>query len=167
MAQILVAPDKFKGSLPAQQVADSVIGGLRAAVAGIDAIAVPVADGGEGTLAAALAAGFTPVPVTAGGPTGTPVRTAYARRDALAVVEMADVSGLARLPGGRLEARRASSRGVGEVIVAALDAGCTTIVLGIGGSACTDGGSGLAQALGARVLDAQGGQLPEGGAALV
>ena len=119
MAQILVAPDKFKGSLPAQQVADSVIGGLRAAVAGIDAIAVPVADGGEGTLAAALAAGFTPVPVTAGGPTGTPVRTAYARRDALAVVEMADISGLVCLPEGRSEPLTAGSRGTGEVIAAA------------------------------------------------
>ena len=79
---------------------------------------------------------------------------------------MADVSGLGRLPDGRLEPLRASSRGTGEVIAAALDAGCTSIVLGIGGSACTDGGAGLAEALGARVLDAHGRQLPAGGAAL-
>ena len=166
MAHVVVAPDKFKGSLPAPQVADCVIRGLRAVDDGIDAIAIPVADGGEGTLAAALAAGFERVPVVASGPTGRPVQTAYARREGLAVVEMADVSGLGRLPEGRLEPLRASSRGIGEVIAAALDAGCTSIVLGIGGSACTDGGAGLAEALGARVLDAHGRQLPAGGAAL-
>ncbi|HET7326876.1 MAG TPA: glycerate kinase [Nocardioidaceae bacterium] len=167
MPHVLVAPDKFKGSLPAREVADSLIRGIRSTDPAVDAVAVPVADGGDGTLAAALAAGYTRVPVTANGPTGGPVQTAYARRDAVAVVEMADVSGLAQLPGGRLQPLRASSRGVGEVIAAALDAGCTSIVLGIGGSACTDGGAGLAQALGARVLDAQGRQLPDGGAALV
>ena len=166
MVKVVVAPDKFKGSLPAPEVADRVIHGLRAVDDGIDAIAIPVADGGEGTLAAALAAGFARVPVVASGPTGRPVHTAYARRDGLAVVELADVSGLGRLPDGRLEPLRASSRGTGEVIAAALDAGCTSIVLGIGGSACTDGGAGLAEALGARVLDAQGRQLPAGGAAL-
>lgn len=166
MAHVVVAPDKFKGSLPAPQVADCVIRGLRAVDDGIDAVAIPVADGGEGTLAAALAAGFERVPVVASGPTGRPVQTAYAHRDGLAVVEMADVSGLGRLPDGRFEPLHASSRGTGEVIAAALDAGCTSIVLGIGGSACTDGGAGLAEALGARVLDARGRQLPAGGAAL-
>lgn len=166
MAQILVAPDKFKGSLSAPQVADCVIRGLKAVDRSIDAIAIPVADGGEGTLAVALAAGFARVPVVASGPTGRPVQTAYARRDELAVIEMADVSGLGRLPGGRLEPLCASSKGTGEVIAAALDAGCTSIVLGIGGSACTDGGAGLAQALGARALDAHGRRLPAGGAVL-
>ena len=166
MAQVLVAPDKFKGTLSALQVADCVIRGLRAVDGSIDAIAIPVADGGEGTLAAALAAGFARVPVVASGPTGRSVQTAYARRDGLAVIEMADVSGLGRLPDGRLEPLRASSRGTGEVMAAALDAGCTSIVLGIGGSACTDGGAGVAQALGARVLDAHGRQLIAGGAAL-
>ena len=167
MARVVVAPDKFKGSLPAPEVADCVIRGLRAFDDGIDAIAIPVADGGEGTLAAALAAGFARVPVVASGPTGRPVQTAYARRDGLAVIEMADVSGLGRLPDGRYEPLRASSRGTGEVIAAVLDAGCTSIVLGIGGSACTDGGAGLAEALGARVLDAHGRPLPAGGAALI
>ncbi len=166
MTQVLVAPDKFKGSLSAPEVADCVIRGLRAVDGGIDATAIPVADGGEGTLEAALAAGFDRVPVVASGPTGSPVRTAYARRDGLAVIEMADVSGLGRLPDGRLEPLRSSSTGTGEVIAAALDAGCTSIVLGIGGSACTDGGAGLAQALGARVFDAHGRHLPAGGAAL-
>lgn len=166
MARVLVAPDKFKGSLDAHQVADCVISGMRAVDPGVDAIAIPVADGGEGTLSAALAAGFTRVPVVASGPTGRPVHTAYARRGTAAVLEMADVSGLARLPDGRLAPLTASSRGTGEVLAAALDAGCTSVVLGIGGSACTDGGAGLARALGARVLDAHGRELPEGGAAL-
>ena len=166
MDQVLVAPDSFKGSLSASEVADCVIRGLRGVDGSIDAVAIPIADGGEGTLAAALAAGFARVPVLASGPTGRPVETAFARRDELAVVEMADVSGLARLPGGRLEPLRASSRGTGEVIAAALDAGCTSIVLGVGGSACTDGGAGLAQALGARVLDAHSKELPAGGVAL-
>ncbi len=143
-----------------------MIRGLRTVDGSIEAVAIPVADGGEGTLEAALAAGFVRVPVVASGPTGLPVETAYARRGGVAVVEMADVSGLGRLPDGRLEPLTSSSRGTGEVIAAALDAGCTSIVLGIGGSACTDGGAGLAQALGARVLDAHGRQLPEGGAAL-
>ena len=166
MTQVLVAPDKFKGSLDALQVAASVIRGMHAVDPGVDAVAMPVADGGDGTLAAALAAGFSHVPVVASGPTGRPVDTAYARRGSTAVLEMADVSGLSRLPGGQLEPLVSSSRGTGEVIAAALDAGCTSIVLGIGGSASTDGGAGLAQALGARVLDPEGRSVPDGGAAL-
>lgn len=143
-----------------------MIRGLRGVDGSIDVVAIPIADGGEGTLAAALAAGFSREPVLATGPTGDSVETAYARRDDVAVVEMADVSGLGRLPDGRLEPLLASSRGTGEVIAAALDAGCSSIVLGVGGSACTDGGAGLAQALGARVLDAHGREVPAGGAAL-
>jgi len=166
MTKVLVAPDKFKGSLDATQVAASVIRGMQAVDPGLDAIAMPVADGGDGTLAAALAAGFTRVPVVASGPTGRPVATAYARRGSTAVLEMADVSGLSRLPGGQLEPLVSSSRGTGEVIAAALDAGCTSIVLGIGGSASTDGGAGLASALGARVLDPEGRSVPDGGSAL-
>jgi glycerate kinase len=129
-------------------------------------VQVPVADGGDGTVAAALAAGFVRVPVVASGPTGLPVETAYARRDDDAVVELADVSGLGQLPGGRLQPLTASSRGTGEVIAAALDAGCRRIILAIGGSACTDGGAGLLAALGARITDASGEPVPDGGAAL-
>ena len=117
-------------------------------------------------LDAALSAGYRRVPVRAEGPTGEPVETAYAERDGVAVVEMADVSGLRRLPDGRLAARAASSYGTGEVVRAALDAGCRRIVLGIGGSASTDGGAGLVQALGARLLDAGGREVGRGGAAL-
>ncbi|HET8600741.1 MAG TPA: glycerate kinase, partial [Segeticoccus sp.] len=162
---VVVAPDKFKGSLTAEQVAAAVGSGLRRVVAA-DVVAVPVADGGDGTVAAALAAGYEPVSVRAAGPTGEPVRTTYARAGDLAVIEMADVSGLVRLPGGRQEPLTATSRGLGEVMAAAIDAGCRRLVLGIGGSASTDGGAGMLTALGARLLDAAGAPLADGGGSL-
>jgi glycerate kinase len=112
-----------------------------------DVDCLPVADGGDGTLDAAVASGFDRVPVTVSGPTGQPVATSYARRGTTAVVEMADACGLVRLPDG-LEPMTASSRGLGEVMAAALDAGCRELVVGIGGSASTDGGAGLLAALG-------------------
>lgn len=164
--RVLIAPDKFKGSLTAAEVAAAVRTGLMRGRPGLDVRCAPVADGGEGTLDAAVAAGYDRVPVTVGGPTGEPVLTAYARRGDTAVVEMADASGLSRLPGGRLAPLHATSRGTGEVIAHALDAGCRRVVLGIGGSACTDGGAGLVQALGAELYDADGRVLPSGGVAL-
>jgi len=164
--RVLLAPDKFKGTLTAAEVAAHVAAGLRSVLPDVELTTVPVADGGDGTLAAAESAGFTVVPVRATGPTGVPVRAGYARRGDEAVVELADVSGLARLPGGRLEPLSASSRGTGEVIAAALDAGCRRVVVGLGGSACTDGGAGLLQALGARVSGRRGRALREGGGAL-
>lgn len=166
MTRVLVAPDKFKGSLTAVEVAEAVTRGLRAEVPALDIRTVPVADGGDGTLAAAVAAGYERVPVTAGGPTGEPVATAYGRRGEVAVVEMADVSGLSRLPAGRPAPLSATSRGTGEVIAAALHGGARRVVVGIGGSACTDGGAGMLQALGARLLDAEGRELAAGGGAL-
>ncbi|HEY4991222.1 MAG TPA: glycerate kinase [Nakamurella sp.] len=165
MTHVLVASDKFKGSLTAAQVGEAVRVGLRRASPGLEIVVVPVADGGDGTLAAAIAAGYRAVPVTASGPTGQPVATSYARRGERAVVELADVSGLSQLPDG-LAPLTASSRGTGEVIAAALDAGCRQIVLGIGGSAGTDGGAGLVGALGARLFGAGGGEIADGGAAL-
>jgi glycerate kinase len=162
---VLVAPDKFKGSLTAAQVAAAVGVGLRRVV-DVDVVAVPVADGGDGTVAAALAAGYDAVPVTAAGPTGEPVGTTYARLDDLAVIEMADASGLARLPGGVPQPLTATSRGLGEVMAAAVDAGCRRLVLGIGGSASSDAGAGMLAALGARLRDATGAELPDGGGPL-
>jgi glycerate kinase len=167
--KIVVAPDKFKGSLTASQAAAAIAAGLRAGLPGADVVTIPVADGGEGTVDAAVAAGFRRVPVTARGPTGEPVRASYARRGDAAVVELACVCGLPRLPGGRREPLAASSFGAGEVLRAALDAGARRIVLAAGGSASTDGGAGLLQALGARVLDKRGrpmGPALGGGAAL-
>ncbi|MBV9919443.1 MAG: glycerate kinase [Pseudonocardia sp.] len=164
--RVLVAPDKFKGTLTAPEVAARVAAGIGAEAPDVEVVQVPVADGGDGTLDAALAAGYARVEVPARGPTGEPVTTAFAALDGVAVVEMADVSGLAMLMPDRLDALRASSYGTGEVIRAALDHGCRTIVLGIGGSASTDGGAGMLQALGARLSDADGRDLGPGGAAL-
>jgi glycerate kinase len=164
--RVLVAPDKFKGSLTAREVAARVAAGIGAETPGVEVEQVPVADGGDGTLDAAIAAGYTRVEVRAQGPTGEPVTTAFAARDDVAVVEMADVSGLALLMPDRLDALGASSYGTGEVVRAALDHGCREIVLGIGGSASTDGGAGMLQALGARLLSSDGQELGRGGAAL-
>lgn len=163
---VLLAPDKFKGSLTAAEVAAALSRGIRRSRPGMDVVALPVADGGDGTLDAAVAAGFRRVPIRVSGPTGRPVDTAYARRGATAVVEMADACGLARLPGGRPAPLQASSRGVGEVAAAAVAAGCTRLVVGIGGSASTDGGLGFARALGAVVTSAGGAEPGEGGGAL-
>ncbi|WP_210649213.1 glycerate kinase [Nocardioides sp. SYSU D00065] len=149
--RVLVAPDKFKGSLPAHEVARALATGLRRVRPEAVVDVLPVADGGDGTLDAAVASGFERVPVVASGPTGEPVATAYARRGTTAVVEMADACGLARLPGGVPAPTTATSRGLGEVVAAALDAGCRDLVIGIGGSASTDGGVGMLAALGAAV----------------
>lgn len=162
---VLIAPDKFKGSLTAAAVCAAVKKGILSEVS-VDIAVCPVADGGDGTIAAAVEAGYAAVPVTASGPTGQPVETYYARLGDVAVVEMADVSGLVNLPDGRLEPLISTSRGVGEVMAAAIDAGCTQIMVGIGGSASTDGGAGVLAALGARFLDGDGVELGEGGAAL-
>ncbi|HMM96634.1 glycerate kinase [Phycicoccus sp.] len=153
---VVVAADKFKGSLTSAEVGEAVRRGLRAVRPGLEVRVVPVADGGDGTLAAAAAGGYELVPVVATGPTGAPVETAFARRGDRAVVELADACGLARLPGGRLAPWASSSRGAGEVLSAALDAGCRHVVLGIGGSASSDGGAGLLAGLGARLLDRDG-----------
>ncbi|MEU8919890.1 glycerate kinase [Kitasatospora sp. NPDC048545] len=163
---VVVAPDKFKGSLEGAEVAARIAAGIRLAVPGTEVRELPVADGGEGTLAAALAAGFDRVPAKVAGPTGLPVDAALAVRGDTAVVELAQSSGLARLPGGRTAPLAAGSYGVGQLIARAVSLGVKRIVLGLGGSACTDGGAGMVQALGVRLRDADGAELPPGGAAL-
>jgi len=164
--RVVVAPDKFKGSLTAREVAERVAAGIAAVDPAAEVVRVPVADGGDGTVDAALAAGYERIPRRATGPTGEPVDTAYAVRDDVAVVEMADVSGLRLLPPDRLAPLTATSYGTGEVIAAALDRGARHVVLGIGGSASTDGGAGMLEALGVRLYDAVGNPLPRGGGAL-
>jgi glycerate kinase len=166
VVRVVIAPDKFKGSLSAIEVAEAVQRGLVAVVPGLSVHCVPVADGGDGTLDAAVASGFERVAASATGPIGTVVDTAYAVGGDTAVIEMADVSGLSRLPRGVTSALSATSRGTGELIAKALDRGAGRIVLGIGGSACTDGGAGMLQALGASLRDRTGAPLPDGGAAL-
>lgn len=143
---VIVAPDKFKGSLSAPQVAEAVARGLREAVPDLDVRCVPVADGGDGTVDAAVAAGFVKVGRWVTGPAGKPVPASFAVRGTTAVVEVASAAGLTLL--GKPAPLDATSHGVGELLKAALDVGCTTIVLGLGGSACTDGGAGMLEALG-------------------
>ncbi|WP_144629359.1 glycerate kinase [Arthrobacter woluwensis] len=164
--RIVIAPDKFKGSLSAPEVVAHLETGLRAVDGSLDIVGVPVADGGEGTLDAAIGSGFSRRTVRVAGPTGQPLDADFALRDDEAVIEMALASGLAVLPGGVKDGRGATSLGTGQLIRAALDAGARTIVLGVGGSANTDGGAGVIKGLGGRFLDASGAELPDGGAAL-
>lgn len=166
MTHVVVAPDKFKGSLTAPDVAAAVARGLVLARPDLVVREVPVADGGDGTVAAALAAGFAPLTAVVHGPTGESVKATIAIRDRVAIVEAAAACGLAVLPDGRRAPLTASSYGVGELLLLAADADCATVVLGVGGSACTDGGAGMVQALGGRVVDADSRPLPPGGGAL-
>ncbi|MFC7891670.1 glycerate kinase [Streptomyces sp. NPDC057381] len=163
---MLVAADKFKGSLTAVEVAERVTAGLRRVVPDLAVEALPVADGGDGTVAAAVAAGFERRQVRVAGPLGDEVTAAYALREGTAVVEMAEASGLQRLPEGVLAPLTSSTYGSGELLRAALDAGARTIVFGVGGSATTDGGAGMLAALGARFLDGNGEPVAPGGGGL-
>jgi len=162
---VVVAPDKLKGSLTAEQAAAAIEAGLRRVVPDLDVRRCPVADGGDGTVAAAVSRGWQPRTATVSGPFGDPVPATWAQQGGTALVELAEASGL-RQAGGRRDAQRATSRGTGELVRAALDAGCEEVVIGLGGSACTDGGSGMLRALGARVVDADGKPLPDGGGPL-
>ncbi|MDQ0689291.1 glycerate kinase [Arthrobacter sp. W4I7] len=173
--RIVIAPDKFKGSLSAPEVCSHLEKGLQRGAGGnLEVLRIPVADGGEGTLDAAVGSGFTRRSALVAGPIGEPVTADFAVRGNEAVIEMAAASGLALLPAGALvggrpgpaAARTATSLGTGQLIRAALDAGCNRIILGVGGSANTDGGAGVLQGLGARFFDAAGTELPAGGAAL-
>lgn len=164
--RVLIAADKFKGSLTAVQVAERVTAGLRRVVPHLEVEALPVADGGDGTVAAAVAAGFERREVAVAGPLGQEITAAFAVRAETAVVEMAEASGLQRLPAGVFAPLTASTYGSGELLRAALDAGARTIVFGVGGSATTDGGAGMLSALGARFLDADGEPVAPGGGGL-
>lgn len=174
--RVVVASDKFKGCLTAEQVAAALGAGISEVRPAAEVVAFPVADGGDGTVAAALSAGFAAVPVTSTGPTGAPVEAVYAVQSgdagtadsaaSRAVIELAGVVGLDLLPGQVPDPLGSTTYGLGVMLRDAIDRGATEIVLGLGGSASTDGGAGLLQALGARLLDAAGKDLPPGGAAL-
>lgn len=167
LGHVLVACDKFKGTLSAREVAVCITAGVREVAPEVRVVAVPVADGGDGTLAAVEEAGFRLVSTTVDGPTGEPVLSSYAVRRGTAVVELADACGLMRLPGGRLAPLDASSRGIGQMLAAALSDGPRDIVLAVGGSASSDGGAGMMTALGAVLRDSNGRVLSSGGGALV
>jgi glycerate kinase len=163
--RILLAPDKFKGSLRADEVAAALSAGLLDADPTLLLTTLPVADGGDGTLDAALAAGFDRVEADTFGPLGASRRAAYGRRGEVALVELAGICGLTLLAAD-LDPLAASSYGLGTVLAAAIAAGAERIVIGIGGSASTDGGAGMLAALGADLLDTDGRPLPLGGGAL-
>ncbi len=163
--KVLVAPDKFKGSLTAAQVADSIAAGLEHDPS-IRCTRLPLADGGDGSVAAAVAAGYRAHTVTVAGPTGRPHDATIAFDGTTAVVEVANTCGIALLPGGRLEPLAASSLGFGHAVRAALELRPSTVVLALGGSASTDGGLGLLTALGATITDADGHPAPPVGGQL-
>lgn len=173
--KIVVAPQALKGSLDAPEVGAAIAAGLRVARPDIEVLVIPVADGGEGTVRAMVATtGGELRRARVTGPLGEPVdaeygtlgESAYGPAGQTAVIEMAAASGLPLVPADRRDPLRASTRGTGELMRIALDAGCGTLLIGIGGSATNDGGAGMAQALGAHLLDAGGHELPPGGAAL-
>lgn len=160
--KLVLAVDKFKGSLSAHEVSRALSAGIHAIAPTARIHRVPVADGGDGTVAVALAAGYSAVDLVAAGPTGQPQPTTYARHGAQAVIELAASCGLQRLPAGEFHPWTASTRGLGEVIAHAVDHGAEQLVVGVGGSAGTDGGAGLLQALGAVVRTRPGGPARDG-----
>jgi len=169
--RILIAPDKFKGSLTAAEAAASIAEGALRVYPDAVATQFPIADGGEGTLEAAVAAGYEERLNAVVGPILAPLGAAWAIHKGgdgtvTAVIETAQASGLAEMEPIPANALRAHSYGCGQLIAAALDAGATEIVLGLGGSAMTDGGSGALRALGLKPLDAAGNVVPLGGGSL-
>jgi glycerate kinase len=164
VVRIVVAPDSFKGSLSADRAAAAIAAGIGRVLPGAEPVLRPLADGGEGTVAAAVRAGFRPRTVRVTGPDGRPVDAVLAVQGTTAVLELATAAGLGLLD--RPAPLAATTRGVGELVRHALDAGAGRIVLGIGGSATTDGGAGMLQALGLRLLDAHGADVPPGGGGL-
>lgn len=154
--RVVMAPDSFKGSLTSVEVARALADGWRRVRSEDEIVLAPLADGGEGTLEAIAATGaWTWETVAATDPIGRPVAARWLRSldGERAVVELASASGLSRLASGDRDPFGASTYGTGEVLVAVLDVGIRHIVLGIGGSATSDGGRGILEALGARVTD--------------
>jgi glycerate kinase len=169
--RILIAPDKFKGSLTAIEAASAITEGVLRVYPDAVTTQLPIADGGEGTLEAAVAAGYEERLNAVVGPILAPLGAAWAlhkeaTEPVTAVIETAQASGLAHMVPTPENALRAHSYGCGQLIAAALDAGATEIVLGLGGSAMTDGGSGALRALGLKPLDAAGNIVPLGGGSL-
>jgi glycerate kinase len=167
--RIVVAPDSYKGSVSALGVAQAIERGILRVFPGADVRKIPIADGGEGTVDALVAAtGGQLRESEVSGPLGDRLMARWGiLGDGLtAVIEMATASGLPLVPAQQRDPRIASSFGTGELIRAALDGGLRRIIIGIGGSATNDGGAGMARALGVRFIGEDGGELPEGGAAL-
>lgn len=168
--RVVVATDKFKGSVTAAEAAAALARGLRSRSSAIDVVEYPVADGGEGSVDMVLRYGFRAVSCEVPGPFGEAVTAVYAECDRTAVIEMASAAGLALVAESSqddVSAGSASTYGVGRIILHAVNRGAQRILLAVGGSATTDGGAGLAVALGARVLDASGRDVANGGMGLL
>ncbi|WP_455853752.1 glycerate kinase [Pantoea endophytica] len=167
--KIVIAPDSYKESLSALEVASAIEAGFREIFPKADYVKIPVADGGEGTVEAMVAATQgNIVRLTVTGPLGKPVEAFYGLSgdERTAFIEMAAASGLELVPAAQRDPLITTSFGTGELIKDALDRGVDHIIIGIGGSATNDGGSGMMQALGAQLLDEHGKQIPYGGGAL-
>ncbi|MCQ8228807.1 MULTISPECIES: glycerate kinase [Pantoea] len=167
--KIVIAPDSYKESLSALEVASAIEAGFREIFPEADYVKIPVADGGEGTVEAMVAATQgNIVRLTVTGPLGKPVEAFYGLSgdERTAFIEMAAASGLELVPAAQRDPLITTSFGTGELIKDALDRGVDHIIIGIGGSATNDGGSGMMQALGAQLLDEHGKEIAYGGGAL-
>lgn len=167
--KVVIAPDSFKGSLSAIDVATAIEAGVKKVLPDAQTVLVPVADGGEGTMDSLVAATRgRQVNVTVTGPLHTPVQAAYGilGDQVTCVIEMASASGLCLVPSEKRDPLITTTYGTGELIRQALDDGCRRFILGIGGSATNDGGIGMLQALGMKLLDARGESVSFGGAAV-
>jgi glycerate kinase len=165
--RVLVGPDSYKGSLTSVQVARALADGWSRGRPDDPIALAPLADGGEGTLDAIDAAGgWITLPAAARDPLMRPMDARFLRQGERAVVELAIASGLSRVAHEDRDGVNATTFGTGQVLAAAIGLGCRDIVLGLGGSATTDGGAGLLVALGARLFDSNGNDLPMGGGGL-
>lgn len=168
--KIVIAPDSYKESLSAVDVAQAIEKGFREIFPDAQYISVPVADGGEGTVDAMIGATQgTKMVSTVTGPLGAPVSAGWGMSgDGItAFIEMAEASGLALVPLEQRNPLMTTSYGTGELILRALDKGARNIIIGIGGSATNDGGAGMVQALGANLTDAEGKEIGPGGGHLL
>ena len=166
---IVIAPGPFKGSLSATAVAEAIEQGVRAVMPEAETVRLPLADGGEGTVEALVSATHGRLKTAKVlGPLREPVEAIFGvlGDDVTAAIEMAAAAGLHLVPEDKRNPLITTTFGVGQLIRAALEAGCRRLIIGIGGSATNDGGAGMAQALGARLTDDQGREIGPGGAAL-
>lgn len=169
MRKVVIAPDSFKESLTALEAADAIEEGFRQIFPDSEYVRVPMADGGEGTLQSLIDATHGEMKqATVTDPMGQSIQAAYGiiGSGKQAVIEMATASGLELVPLDQRDPMKATSWGLGDLIRAVLDDGVSEIIIGIGGSATNDGGAGMVQSLGGKLLDKNGEQIPKGGAGL-
>lgn len=165
--KIAIASDSFKGSASSIEIAQWLEEGIHNVIPACEIATIAIGDGGEGSLDAVLQAGYTSSSFEVCGPVGNTVSARIGMKGDVAFIEMAQASGLSQLPSLKLAPLAATSFGTGQLILAALDLGARTVILSVGGSACTDAGAGALQALGAKLLRVDGSEVAYGGAALL